>query len=82
VRDGVNGLLVEPGDDVALAEALVRVLTDDELAASLAANAVVTGERLWTSSEDYADNVEALIGVALRLPRGAEVEDRPLALRR
>jgi glycosyltransferase involved in cell wall biosynthesis len=37
VEDGVSGLLVPPGDEVALAEALRRVVTDPHLAARLGA---------------------------------------------
>jgi glycosyltransferase involved in cell wall biosynthesis len=39
VEDGVNGLLVSPGDPIALAEAMSRVLTDPSLASRLAENA-------------------------------------------
>jgi len=39
VRDGENGLLVAPNDPAALAEAMRRVLEDDELRARLAAGA-------------------------------------------
>ncbi|MDT8367432.1 MAG: glycosyltransferase family 4 protein [bacterium] len=35
VVDGVNGVLVEPGDPVSLARAVVRILTDRDLAAGL-----------------------------------------------
>jgi glycosyltransferase involved in cell wall biosynthesis len=35
VRDGENGLLVEPGDDAGFADALERILRDDELRARL-----------------------------------------------
>jgi phosphatidylinositol alpha-mannosyltransferase len=37
VRDGVDGLLVRPNDPEALANAILRVLTEPELASSLAA---------------------------------------------
>lgn len=40
VRDGVNGLLVPPGDPTATAEALARVLDDEPFAARLAANGI------------------------------------------
>ena len=36
VEDGVNGLLVPPGDPAALAEAIRRFFADDELRARLA----------------------------------------------
>ncbi len=36
IEDGTSGLLVEPGDEAALAAAIRRVLTDDALARSLA----------------------------------------------
>jgi glycosyltransferase involved in cell wall biosynthesis len=35
VRDGVSGVLVEPDDEVALVQALVRLLTDPDLAKSM-----------------------------------------------
>lgn len=35
VRDGVSGLLVEPDDDAALVQALVRLLTDPDLARTM-----------------------------------------------
>jgi glycosyltransferase involved in cell wall biosynthesis len=40
LRDGENGLLVEPGDRAALAEALTRLVDDAELRRRLAANAL------------------------------------------
>jgi glycosyltransferase involved in cell wall biosynthesis len=40
VEDGVNGLIVEPGDSDALATAILRFLADEELAARCAANAL------------------------------------------
>jgi glycosyltransferase involved in cell wall biosynthesis len=42
VRDGENGLLVEPGDPHAFAEAVRRFLTDDELRARLRAAATLS----------------------------------------
>lgn len=39
VRDGVNGLLIPPGDPADLAAAVLRLLQDNELAERLAANA-------------------------------------------
>jgi glycosyltransferase involved in cell wall biosynthesis len=38
-EDGVTGMLVPPGDAGALAGAIVKVLSDQELAARLAGNA-------------------------------------------
>lgn len=49
VTHGLNGLLVEPGDSHGLARAIVRILSDDELAASLSLKAretVVAGYSL------------------------------------
>ena len=46
VRDGVNGLLVPPGDATALAEAIGRFFADDELAARLRAAAAPSVEEL------------------------------------
>ena len=42
IRDGVNGLLVEPGNEAALAEAIQRVQKSPELAARLRAAALET----------------------------------------
>jgi len=61
VEDGRNGLLVQPGDTEALADALVRVLTDRELAERLAAAAHASAE-FWTSSpQEFASRVRALV---------------------
>jgi glycosyltransferase involved in cell wall biosynthesis len=61
VADGVNGLLVEPGSPAELADAIVRVLTDGELAGRLAA-AAHGSAALWTiSPEEFASRVRALV---------------------
>jgi glycosyltransferase involved in cell wall biosynthesis len=61
VDDGRNGLLVEPGDTQALADALVRILTDRELAERLGAGAHASAD-FWTSSpEEFASRVRALV---------------------
>ncbi len=54
VTDGVNGLLVPPGDAAALADALERVLTSRPLAASLAEGASQTaaGSLNWDHIAD------------------------------
>jgi glycosyltransferase involved in cell wall biosynthesis len=61
VEDGQNGLLVEPGDTQALADALVRILADSGLAERLAAGAHASAV-FWTSSpEEFAARVRALV---------------------
>ena len=47
VRDGVNGLLVEPGDAGALAEAIERLLRNPDLARRLAAVALEDCRTRW-----------------------------------
>jgi glycosyltransferase involved in cell wall biosynthesis len=61
VHDEENGLLVEPGDTQALADALVRILTDRGLAERLGAGAHASAD-FWTSSpEEFAARVRALV---------------------
>jgi glycosyltransferase involved in cell wall biosynthesis len=61
VEDGANGLLVEPGNTQALADALVRILTDRELAERLGRGAHASAD-FWTSSpEEFASRVRALV---------------------
>ena len=61
VEDGQNGLLVEPGETQALADAIVRVLSDRALAERLAAGAHASAD-FWTSSpEEFASRVRALV---------------------
>jgi glycosyltransferase involved in cell wall biosynthesis len=61
VRDGENGLLVEPGDTAALAEALVRILGDRELAERLAARARESAEPWLATPEEYAARLRAAV---------------------
>ncbi|MGH2996637.1 MAG: glycosyltransferase family 4 protein, partial [Gaiellaceae bacterium] len=61
VEDGVNGLLVEPGDTGALAEAHVRVLGDPELAAALAAGARRSAGAWLQTPSEYAERVRTLV---------------------
>jgi glycosyltransferase involved in cell wall biosynthesis len=44
-QDGFNALLYPPGDDNAMAEAIVRLIQDRELAKKISANAVKTASR-------------------------------------
>jgi glycosyltransferase involved in cell wall biosynthesis len=61
VEDGVNGLLVPPGDAGALAAALVRVLTDRGLAKSLAHGAYAASGRWLQSPEQFASRMRELV---------------------
>jgi glycosyltransferase involved in cell wall biosynthesis len=61
VEDDRNGLLVEPGDTPALADAIVRILSDRALAERLGAGAHASAD-FWTSSpEEFASRVRALV---------------------
>ena len=70
--EGRAGLLVAPGDADELAEALIRLLTDDELAGSLAA----CGPRRVAESLTW-DHVAARIAAALESRTGAPQRNRP-----
>jgi glycosyltransferase involved in cell wall biosynthesis len=59
VRDGENGLLVEPDDPTALAEALLRVLSDPQIAAELGAEA--RGSVRLGSPENWASELRLLL---------------------
>jgi glycosyltransferase involved in cell wall biosynthesis len=61
VEDGVNGYLVDPDDAPALAELLVRVLSDRALAERLGAAARRTGEEWGVTPAQYAAKLEALV---------------------
>jgi glycosyltransferase involved in cell wall biosynthesis len=66
VRDGQNGLLV-PSDDVAeLVAALVRILTDGELAERLAFQARKGSEEWYASPEEFASRMQSLVDADAR----------------
>jgi len=44
-QDGFNALLYSPGDDIAMAKAIIRLIQDKELAKTISANAVATSRR-------------------------------------
>jgi glycosyltransferase involved in cell wall biosynthesis len=61
VENDRNGLLVDPRDTQALADAIVRILSDRELADRLGAGAHASAG-FWTSSpEEFAARVRALV---------------------
>ena len=66
VRDEVDGLLVPPGDPAALAGALRRVLTDDELQARLGAAGRAAAEDTWDWRHSTATTLATLRDVAPR----------------
>jgi glycosyltransferase involved in cell wall biosynthesis len=65
VEDGVNGLLVEPGDPDGLARALERILDEDGLAERLGEAAGAASARWVSTPEEYAANVRAVVDATL-----------------
>jgi glycosyltransferase involved in cell wall biosynthesis len=61
VQDGVNGLLVPPADTDALANALVRLITDRDLADHLAAGAAGSAGNWTISPAEFASRLRALV---------------------
>jgi rhamnosyl/mannosyltransferase len=61
VEDGKTGVLVPPGDPEALAEALVRVLTDRALAERLGTAAYEAVQPWLATPEEYARRVRELV---------------------
>jgi glycosyltransferase involved in cell wall biosynthesis len=62
VEDGVNGLLAEPDR---LADALVRILTDHELAERLGRGAHESSQRWRSSADEFAASMRAVVGEAM-----------------
>lgn len=67
ITEGVNGLLVRPGDADALAAAIDRLLRDDDLRAQLSQAGLETAERY--RPERVASEVEAVYGSVLAAHR-------------
>jgi glycosyltransferase involved in cell wall biosynthesis len=65
VRHEANGLLVDPDDADELADALVRLLSDRELAQAYGDVARTTGEEWGVTPDEYAAKVRALVDAAL-----------------
>jgi glycosyltransferase involved in cell wall biosynthesis len=61
VEDGVSGLLVPPDDAGALAEALVRVLSDSAIAERLGAAAHVAVQPWLATPQEYARRIRELV---------------------
>jgi glycosyltransferase involved in cell wall biosynthesis len=61
VEDGVSGLLVAPGDATALADALVRVLSDPQLAQRFADGARASAAGWLQSPEEFATRTRELV---------------------
>lgn len=61
VRDGESGFLVEPGDAAALADALVRILSEPELAPRMGASAREAAEPWIASPEEFAHRIRELV---------------------
>ncbi|MGB9838050.1 glycosyltransferase family 4 protein [Methanothermobacter sp.] len=59
IRDGETGILVPPGDPVALADAITRILEDEELAARMGSNGrrMVMENYTWDKSARMTERV-------------------------
>lgn len=61
VRDGVEGILVDPDDTTSIADALVRVLSDREVAVRLGAAARERYAEWHSTPEEFATRLRALV---------------------
>lgn len=80
MEDGESGLLVEPGDDSALAEAIRRVLEDKELACKLSSQGRVRAVERFDGRRNVAAMREwfsTVVGETGRPGRAAEVAGDP-----
>lgn len=70
VSDGVNGVLVEPGDSNALAEAICTLIEDDGLRARYGADGVrfATGFSMLSHTRRVIELANARLGTGIRLP--------------
>jgi glycosyltransferase involved in cell wall biosynthesis len=67
VHDGETGVLVEPGNENALADALVRLLGDPELAGRMGAAARVAAEPWIATPEEFATRIRDLVDTVTKL---------------
>ena len=61
IEDGRNGLLIEPGDTAALADAMKRMLTDSALVERLAAEARPSVDAWLATPDEYATRIRMLV---------------------
>ena len=72
ICDGVNGLLLEPDDDAALAQALVRLMEDGDLRQRLQQAARQFAlDNFWSWDERMAAEVQAVADLVANRPAGA-----------
>lgn len=69
VEDGETGLLVDPDRPDAIADALVRILSDRTLAERLGAGGHARSSEWTYTADDYADRVVELVGRAVATRR-------------
>lgn len=74
LRDGENGLLVDPGDTPALADAINRLLTDPALVARLSASALADCQTELNMETHAARKIEAVHALSGQL-RPAQLKD-------
>jgi glycosyltransferase involved in cell wall biosynthesis len=70
VWDDETGLLVDPDRPQAIADALVRILTDRALAERLGAGGLARSAEWTYTADEYADRVVELVGAAVEARRG------------